>query len=79
MNIYNAPKNVYDKLMGAGHCTTAGRMTGIILRHTAEKFPPARKGTILNNRRVIGIAINTSVMLCCALVSLLRFSLPDTV
>jgi len=53
------------KLKGAGHCTSARRMTSV-LRHVAETFPPARQGTILNNHRVIGIAANTSMVLNCA-------------
>jgi len=44
---------------GAGHCTSAKRITSI-LRHVAEAFPAARQGTILNIHRVIGIATNTS-------------------
>ena len=47
-----------SKLRGAGHCTSAGHMIRI-LRHVAEAFPPDRQGTILNNHRVIGIAMNT--------------------
>jgi len=53
---------------GAGHCTSAKRMTSI-LRHVAEAFPPARQGTILNTHRVIGIATNTSMVLNKALVN----------
>jgi len=56
------------KLKGAGHCTSAKRMTSI-LRYVAEAFPPARQGTILNSYRVIGIATNTSMVLNCALVT----------
>jgi len=50
------------KLKGAGHCTSAKRLTSL-LRHVAAAFPPARQGTILNNHRVIGIAANTSMVL----------------
>jgi len=64
--IYIAPK-MKNKLRGTGHCTLAKRMTSI-LRHVAEIFPPARQGTILNSHRVIGIAINTSMVLNCAIV-----------
>jgi len=56
------------KLKGAGHCTSAKRMTSS-LRHAAEAFPPARQGTILTNHRVIGIATNTSMVINCALVT----------
>jgi len=56
------------KLKGAGHYTSAKRMTSI-LRHVAEAFPPARQGTILNSHRVIGIATKTSMVLNCALVT----------
>jgi len=42
------------KLKGAGHWTSAERMTSI-LRHVAEACPPARQGIILNSHRVIGI------------------------
>jgi len=35
-----------SKPRGAGHCTSAKRMTSI-LRHVAEAFPPARQGKIL--------------------------------
>ena len=31
-----------SKLRGAGHCTSAGRMTSV-LWHIAEAFPPARQ------------------------------------
>jgi len=58
-----------SKLKGAGHCTSANRMTSI-LSHFAEAFHPAEQGTILNSHRVIGIATNTSMVLNCALVSL---------
>jgi len=57
-----------SKLRGAGHCTSAKRMT-IIFRHVAVAFPPARQGTILNSHRVIGIATNTSMVLNCAIVT----------
>jgi len=40
------------KLKGAGHSTSAKRMTSI-LRHVAEAFPPARQAAILNSHRVI--------------------------
>jgi len=50
------------------HCTSAKRMTSI-LRHVAEKCSPASQGTILNSHRVIGIAINTSMVLNWALVT----------
>jgi len=56
------------KLKGAGHCTSAKRMTSI-LRHVAEAFPSARHGKILNSHRVIGIATSTSVVLNCAIVT----------
>ena len=56
------------KLRGAGHCTSAGRMTSV-LWYIAEAFPPARQGTILHNHRLIGIATNTSMMLSYALVT----------
>ena len=52
------------KLRGAGHCTSAGRMTSVVW-HIAEVFPSARQGTILNNHRVIGIATNTSMAQSC--------------
>jgi len=57
-----------SKHRGAGHCTSATRMTSI-LRHVAEAFPLARQGTILH--RVIGIATNTSRVLNCTLVTYL--------
>ena len=73
---------MHCKLRGAGHCTSAGRMTSV-LWHIAETFPPARQWTILNNHRVIGIATNTSVMLSCTLVTYLMMTaevgLPDAV
>jgi len=57
------------KLKGAGHCTSAKRMTSI-LRHVAEDFPPANQpSTILSNHRVIGIAANTSMVLNDTLVT----------
>jgi len=56
------------KLKGAGHCTSAKRMTSIF-RHVAEEFPPAKQGTIISNHRVIRIATNTSMVLNCALVT----------
>jgi len=59
-----------SKLKGAGHCTSAKRMTSI-LRHVAEAFPPAKQGTILNSHRVIGIPTDTSLVLSCALVTYL--------
>jgi len=65
--------NMLCKLKGAGHCTSAKRMTSI-LRHVAEEFPPARQGTILNSRRVIGIATNTSIVLNCALLTYLMMT-----
>jgi len=71
-----------SKLKGAGHCTSAKRMTSI-LKHVAEAFPPARQGAILNNHRVIGIAANTSMVLNCALVTYIMMTvdagLPDAV
>jgi len=69
--------------MGAGHCRTAGRMTGIVLRHTTEAFPPARQGTVLNHHRVISIATNALIVPNCALVTYLMMAaevgLPDSV
>ena len=56
------------KLQSTSHCTSAGRMTSV-LWHIAEAFPPARQGTILNNHRVIGIAINASMVLSCTLIT----------
>jgi len=56
------------KLKGAGHCTSAKRMTSL-LRHVAEVFPPARQVTILNSHRVIDFATSTSMVLNCALVT----------
>ena len=56
------------KLRGAGHCSWARRITSI-LWHIAEAFLPVRQGTILTNHRVIGIATNISMVLCCALVT----------
>jgi len=59
---------------------SAKRMTSI-LRHVAEAFPPARQGTILNSHGVI--AINTSMVLNCALVTYIMMiadvGLPDAV
>jgi len=52
----------------AQQCTSAKRMTSI-LSHVAETFPPTRQGTILNSHRVICIAINTAMVLNCALVT----------
>jgi len=70
------------KLKGAGHCTSAKRMTSI-LRRVAEAFAPARQGTILNYHRAIGIATNTSMVLNCALVTYIMMTadvgLPDAV
>jgi len=66
------------KLIGAGHCTSAKRMTSI-LRHVAEAFPPARQGTIQNNHRVIGIAAYSSMVLNCALVTYIMTHKPLTV
>jgi len=70
------------KLKGAGHCISAKRMTSIF-RHIAEAFSPARQGTILNSRRVISIATNTSMVLNCALVTYIMIRadvvLPTTV
>jgi len=70
------------KLKGAGHCTSAKRMTSI-LRHVAKAFPPARQGTMRNNHRVNGIATNTSMVLNCALVTYIMITadvgLPDAV
>jgi len=67
-NNYNLTCLLLCKLKGAGHCTSAKRMTSI-LRHVAEAFPPARQGTFLNSHRVIGISTNTSMVLNCALVT----------
>ena len=71
-----------SKLAGAGHCTSAGCMTGV-LWDIAEAFPPARQRTILNNHRVMGIATNTSMALSCALAANLimtaQAGLPDAV
>jgi len=54
-----------------------------ILRHVAVAFPPVRQGTILNFHRVIGIAINTSMVQNCALVTYIMVTadagLPDAV
>jgi len=54
-----------------------------ILRHNAEAFPSARRGTILNSYRVKGIASNTSLVLNCALVTYMMMTadvgLPDAV
>jgi len=63
-----------SKRRGAGHCTSAKRMTRI-LRHVAEAFSPARQGTILNYHRVIGIATNASMVVNCSLV----LALPDAI
>jgi len=56
------------------------RMTSI-LRYVVEAFRPARKGTILNPNRVIGIATNTSMVLNCAIVTYIMMTtdvrLPD--
>jgi len=38
--------NMLCKLKGAGHCTSAKRITSI-LRHVAEAFPPDRQGHFL--------------------------------
>jgi len=65
--IYIAPKDV-KQTHRRSHCTSAKRMTSI-LRNVAEAFPPARRGTILNSHRFIGITTNTSVVLNCALVT----------
>jgi len=71
-----------SKIKGAGHWTSAKRMT-IILRHVVEAFPPARQGTILNSYRVLGIATKTSMVLNCALVTCIMMTadvgLPDAV
>jgi len=61
---------------GAGHCTSAKRMTSIF-RYVAEAFPPARQGTILNSHLVIGIATNTSMVLNCALVTYIMMTTAD--
>jgi len=70
------------QLKGAGHCTSAKRITSI-LRHVAEAFPPAMQGTILNFHRVTGIATNTSMVLNYALVTYIMMTadlgLPDAV
>jgi len=51
-----------------------------ILRHVAEASSPARQGTILNSHRVIGIAINTSMVLNCAYMMMTAdVGLPDAV
>ena len=80
-NLYCASK-CRSKLRGAGHCTSAGRMTRI-LRHVADTFPPARQRTILNNHWIINILINTSMVLICVLVTYLMMTaevgLPDVV
>ena len=68
MRYFNRAWKCRSKLRGADHCTLAERMTSI-LRHVAEAFPPVRQGTILNNRRIIGNVINTSMVLNCALVT----------
>jgi len=79
--IYIVPKNIKQTHMRS-HCTSAKRMTSI-LRHVAEAFPPARKGTIINSHRVIGIATNTSMVQNCALVTYIMMTgdvgLPDVV
>ena len=62
-----------SKFRGSGHCTSAGRITSILWDIT-EEFPPARQGTILKNHRVIGITINTSMMLSCALAATLMMT-----
>jgi len=53
------------------------------LRHVAEAFPLARQGTILNSHPIIGVAINTSMVLNCALVTYVMMTadvgLPDAV
>jgi len=82
-NLYCAAKcSSLSKLRGAGHCTSAKRMTSI-LRHVAEAFPPARQGTIIHSNRVISIATNTSMVLNCALVTYVMMAadvgLPDAV
>jgi len=83
INLYCAAK-LRSILRGAGHCTSAKRMTSI-LRPFAEAFPPARQETIPNSHRVIGIATNyyTSMVLNCALVTYLMMTadvvLPDAV
>jgi len=70
------------KFKGAGHCTSAKRMTSF-LRHVAEAFPSATQGTILNSNRVIGISANTSMVLNCTLVTYIMMTadvrLPDAV
>jgi len=66
-NLYCATKCM-SKLRGAGLCTSAKRMTSILM-HVAEAFPSARLGTIRNSHWVIGIATNTSMVLNCALVT----------
>jgi len=78
----NCTAKCRSKLRGAGHCTSASRMTSI-MRHVAETFPPARQGTILNNHRVIDIATNTSMVLNCAFMTYIKITadvgLPDAV
>ena len=54
-------------------------MLSDLLTHVVEVFPPYRQGTILNNRRVIGIATNTPIVRNCALVIYLMMTTPDAV
>jgi len=74
--------NMLCKRKGAGHCTSAKRMTSI-LRNVAEAYPPAKQETILNCHRIISIATNTSMALNCALVTYIMMTadvgLPDAV
>jgi len=58
--------HVHDQQMGKTHDQHIERHW-----HVAEAFSPARpgKGTILNFHQVISIAINTSMVLNCALVT----------
>jgi len=71
-----------SKLRGAGHCTSAKRMTSI-LRHVAEAFTRARQRTIQKSHRVIGIVTDTSMVQNCALVTFIMMTadvgLPDAV
>ena len=63
------------KLKGAGHCTSAGRMTSV-LWHILQRI-------ILKNNRLIDITTNTSMVLNCALITYLMMTaevgFPDAV
>jgi len=65
------------KLKGAGHCTSAKRMTSS-LRHVAQAFPPARQGTILNSHRVIGIPTPSYMLHTCVDLYISPTSLPHS-